>query len=403
MPVQLHQRERVHIHRRKASKDDDGDDDANPPTTPLVSLTQPDDDNAADNVNGGVPPSRTRIRSTPTRLNPSWSTQTFPNPPPLSPPIRSVFPTIPPQNGTLHSSSPIRPSFSMSQHHPPRHSHSRTLSIPTPFSPSFPSPLSATFPSPPPHSPTSPTSPITSANPSHRHTRLHSRNLSVFFPRPNALPHTAIAEDGAQELEFTDQSSAPTSSIPSEDSNSNKGQLVPGFSFGRQPPSSTDASPSPGASQPPTGGMSRRGHHHKHSMSHNFFSFLEPGAGSTPTTDLHTQPTPMPVSPWTSVSTLPQSQSTEKLTHTPSLSPTTYTTQPPPPPPMSRGALSWSVLQFILGAWMWIAGQQIGALSCTGLGYWVVFDAMGVAVSRVVPGWLAKSSDAKSRVRRAYG
>ena len=52
---------------------------------------------------------------------------------------------------------------------------------------------------------------------------------------------------------------------------------------------------------------------------------------------------------------------------------------------------------------MWVVGQQIGALSCTGLGYWVVFDAMGVAVSRVVPGWLAMRSDAKTKVRRPYG
>jgi hypothetical protein len=52
---------------------------------------------------------------------------------------------------------------------------------------------------------------------------------------------------------------------------------------------------------------------------------------------------------------------------------------------------------------MWIAGQQIGALGCTGLGYWVVFDALGVAISRVVPGWLASSRDARTKIQRPYG
>jgi hypothetical protein len=44
-----------------------------------------------------------------------------------------------------------------------------------------------------------PPSPSASTH-SRRHSRLHSRNLSIFFPRPGSLPHSAIAEDGAQEL-----------------------------------------------------------------------------------------------------------------------------------------------------------------------------------------------------------
>ena len=63
------------------------------------------------------------------------------------------------------------------------------------------------------------------------------------------------------------------------------------------------------------------------------------------------------------------------------------------------------ILQFILGAWLWVRGQQIGSLSVTGLGYWVVFDAFGVGLSTVLPVWLdrqsAKTLDGK--IRRPYG
>jgi len=38
------------------------------------------------------------------------------------------------------------------------------------------------------------------------------------------------------------------------------------------------------------------------------------------------------------------------------------------------------VLQFYLGALLWVRGQVIGSLACTGLGYWVVFDAFSIAV-----------------------
>jgi len=61
-----------------------------------------------------------------------------------------------------------------------------------------------------------------------------------------------------------------------------------------------------------------------------------------------------------------------------------------------------SIFQFLLGAMMWISGQQTGSLSCTGLGYWVVFDAFGIALSRVLPGYLA-GDRLQSRTRRTYG
>ncbi|KAF8147262.1 hypothetical protein B0H34DRAFT_343292 [Crassisporium funariophilum] len=160
---------------------------------------------------------------------------------------------------------------------------------------------------------------------------------------------------------------------------------------------------------------SRRGHHHKHSLSHNFFSFLEPGIGPLLSNDdeLHSQPTPVPVSPWTPMSGFPPDSAAPSNTafsmpknghaeahHRPHHS---------EPEPISTGAIAVTIAQFVLGASLWVTGQQVGSLSCTGLGYWVVFDSLGVALSKVVPGWLASDSNAgvaekeKERIRRPYG
>ena len=67
-------------------------------------------------------------------------------------------------------------------------------------------------------------------------------------------------------------------------------------------------------------------------------------------------------------------------------------------------AAAASIVQFVLGAYLWVCGQQIGSLSCTGLGYWVVFDSFGVAFGEVVPQWLASGyNGVRDRLRRPYG
>jgi hypothetical protein len=319
-------------------------------------------------------------------------------------------------------------------------SHSRTRSISTPFSPVLPSPLASSYPSHPQSPalsprkyafPTLPPEPEDTVNTngqhSRRHSRLHSRNLSIFFPRPGSLPHTPIAEDGAKDLDIAD-GAAPTSTIPSAGSSVSVGpsrQLGAGFTFGARPPGG-----SPGlAPNTPSSAGPRRGHHHKHSLSHNFFSFLEPG---NQIADLHTQPTPVPVSPWTPMSAFPQSAApstssfsrdsivdeqehhthaqnhadthTDNHTHDYSLKSTAHPYHNDAPSPISRIALVCAIAQFVLGSWLWVTGQQIGSLSCTGLGYWVVFDAFGVAISKVVPGYISASEESvRDRQRRPYG
>ncbi|KAJ8522054.1 hypothetical protein ONZ45_g1313 [Pleurotus djamor] len=169
-------------------------------------------------------------------------------------------------------------------------------------------------------------------------------------------------------------------------------------------------------------------------MSHNFFSFLEPGANGIVRSnedDLHTQPTPTPVSPWNPISPFPNSADAHSHhSHSPSPSPNPSVlsdlpsqngdaTHPFPPghshPPHHSVGLTGlgpkvaGATQFLLGAWVWVTGQQIGSLSCTGLGYWIVFDAFGVGIG-VWAGKNLRSSfeqaddkQRKLRIRRPYG
>ncbi|KAG1763001.1 hypothetical protein EV702DRAFT_1051999 [Suillus placidus] len=62
----------------------------------------------------------------------------------------------------------------------------------------------------------------------------------------------------------------------------------------------------------------------------------------------------------------------------------------PAPPPSPYYSLNLSkdgllarvacIVQFCLGGLVWVRGQAIGSLACTGLGYWVVFDTFGISV-----------------------
>ena len=175
---------------------------------------------------------------------------------------------------------------------------------------------------------------------------------------------------------------------------------------------------------------SRRGHHHKHSLSHNFFSFLEPGAdlGVGADGELHTLPTPVPVSPWMTGQTtpLPADEDRQGDISPSSLSspeegsiskvPNSFSAERDDSAAggggggggraVADGANVVGAVQFMIGAWLWVVGQQVGSLACTGLGYWVVFDAIGVGIGRVIPRWLKSTSGKqgeKGMVRRPYG
>ncbi|KAG9047930.1 hypothetical protein FS837_001187 [Tulasnella sp. UAMH 9824] len=231
------------------------------------------------------------------------------------------------------------------------------------------------------------------------HDRIHSRNLSVFFPRPGGASTSVEApptSDDGQEIEYGNNPEGVL--IPP----SNGTALGANFRFGSKNPYPTPLSPlgpngetMSGASRP-----TRRGHHHKHSVSHNFFSFMDPTAithvqtpsatnGSFPQ---HVHHTAMSVSTSLGSQALP----TPSTTHFSSASMQHRFVEPTP---SSAGGLesrrnegrvptgsktvraqAFAALQFALGAWVWVEGQRQGSLACTGLGYWVVFDAVGVWV-----------------------
>ncbi|PCH37427.1 hypothetical protein WOLCODRAFT_140858 [Wolfiporia cocos MD-104 SS10] len=435
------------MHRRKSSRD--GDDSAF--VFPNAQTPPPEREKTSGHegelrkdfkMNGNghtVPspsPSRSRVNSTPLAIHGSQGLPEQPYLDPLPQPrgLRGGIPA--PRPLSLHGLSQSLPAH---RHQSPgmQHSvslpgnsvHSRTRSVSGPFSPSSPSPLSFSFPpqpQPPGKFPSSHTAPelhtkengisaslpasSSSQSQSHprRHSRIHSRNLSVFFPRPGTLPSSAIAEDGAQEVTFSP--SPPPSGVPMPSASPRPGQrnvsdgFREGFTFGARPPSSVSHNMPP-MSTSSSGGTSRRGHHHKHSLSHNFFSFLEPGAQQqTPSDQLHTLSTPIPVSPWTPMSPVPQTpdEKSAALYGEFGARSTGLTGKMRPLPRISAEAIGVAGTQFLLGVWLWITAQQVGSLSCTGLGYWVVFDAFGVAVAHVLPGYLAKPR-MKAEFRRSFG
>ncbi|KZP06057.1 hypothetical protein FIBSPDRAFT_886239 [Athelia psychrophila] len=425
------------MHRRKSSINEDDPlvvdtSDYNQPT-----LVVSESNGHTNGDHSPTSPTRTRTASSPAPFPMS------PSSPTSAGPYRTTFgvATAPPRapNGANgHPSSPFR--STLNGH---TRAHSRVGSVSGSFAPPLPSPLSGSFPSSVSHSqvrtpshsadsllPSSASNPETLSNglPStmtaqanRRHSRLHSRNLSIFFPRPGSLNAASIDEDGAQEIQVSlDEESAVDIATPRTADHQKK---LHGFTFGGRPATSSASSSNHSLNMDPDvsaggGSTSRRGHHHKHSMSHQFFSFLEPGSQQTQSleSELLTQPTPSPVSPWTS----------ETNGHSHSHSPSSHdhghdhdhshshASSPAAPvfhysPSASNGIppvpLVASILQFALGAYLWVTGQQIGSLSCTGLGYWVVFDAFGVGIGGgVLSAYLGlHRGPVKGNLKRAYG
>ncbi|KAI6041612.1 hypothetical protein EDC04DRAFT_2667224 [Pisolithus marmoratus] len=353
------------IHRRKSSKEENND------------VVDQDTSHTTSNSNIAVIPPTNRARSSPktnSPLGPGIPTRTKPQPQPLGAgiPARrapSVSLNTPP-------TSPFSVSFAATH----THAHSRTRSISsgpfTSFTPShvplFPFPTSVT----------APELSITDADadgrappPGHtrRHSRLHSRNPLNILSAPEdeeapAPPETLLIPSSRSENTL----------VPGR----SRGELDASFSFGGTLKSDSIQDKWPM--------KSRRGHHHKHSLSHSFFSFLEPGAAQThipaasnKSEELHTASTPTPISPWTPISNISLFAPSMNLS-APELIPRSHSKSPGAsssflPAPLNRGLSPTAAVQFMLGAFLWARGQSIGSLACTGLGYWEVFDAVGVA------------------------
>ncbi|KAL0253517.1 hypothetical protein I308_100889 [Cryptococcus tetragattii IND107] len=207
---------------------------------------------------------------------------------------------------------------------------------------------------------------------------IHSRNLSLFFPQPGSIPPPKAASQGL----IPSPELGETTLIPRADS-SNEKKMFNGagnWSFGQARPETAGS-----------GGLLTPDH--KHSLSHNFFSFLDPtqtnpslssnksSAKGPSNTDATPTSVPMP--------RLPSSATTQSLSPLPSSKLDHY----------SRFLLSFAFLEFIIGAGLWIEGQMSGWRCLAGVGYLVVFDAMGVAVSMVG----RKEGAGWSSIRKPFG
>lgn len=417
--------------RRKLNKEDKGDVELL--REPLLPLQ--DAQTAPSLTNGlsvpSTPPSRNgRMGSTPPPLSNFLKPPRSPlhqnsediyQPPPSAGSYRTNFESPPSPSGTAFPGSPLTSSFSPNGNSVgngrlpsnlngrPSHvrvpsAHRRAPSIS--FTPS--PPVSRTTPYA--QSPSTPTfSGGGLSSQQSRHGRIHSRNLSVFFPRPGGEQPSSIAEvdnddednGGVQEVEVRSDGDPSRESAPRVA----RQRLGDGFKFGGQPASSSLIASS---SLPIMGNTKRRGHHHKHSLSHNFFSFMEPG-GAGPSA----APTSTPGSPWNPMSPFPSSPSISRhqlnvpdddsdavpLPQTladPVVADPNYT--PSVKDREKLVALTFFSFEFLVGACTWAAGQSRGSLACTGLGYWVVFDAFGVALSSApVTQMLFKSSKGLNR------
>lgn len=197
-----------------------------------------------------------------------------------------------------------------------------------------------------------------------------------------------IAEDGLLEEEDLPEAVIPSTNVHEPTAGTAKAPFGSGFKFGGR--RDVDTSSNSSAVKP------RRGHHHKHSVSHNFFSFLEPGSTARQDRGQTVPSTPMSLHSQMSDSTSPVvSEATAR----------TSISLPRRPRIEHLGVVcTVALLEFCVGANLWVVGQQCGSLSCTGLGYWVVFDALGILLGSAADGgcmrWLCGREDV---IRRPYG
>jgi hypothetical protein len=66
-----------------------------------------------------------------------------------------------------------------------------------------------------------------------------------------------------------------------------------------------------------------------------------------------------------------------------------------------RHGLMFSLAEGIIGCGLWVIAQHIESLACAGLAYWVVFDAIGVALG--VYGRLVDAGTGGGSLRLPYG
>ncbi len=277
---------------------------------------------------------------------------------------------------------------------------------------------------------------------SRRHSRVHSRNLSVFFPRPGT--EAEMEADEAKIREHFEQGASTSYAADSgpkahrRGNSGNRPQITVSTDTATlSPRSASFAALTARQGQnkhdqmhltnelSPSTTKSRRGHHHRHSV-----AMVDSG-----------------LSPVTPKYGHGMERSTSSTSH---VSDASYTFDAEHPhdhahqhhshdhhhshshthhrrsfhartvsalghiPQTSRPLLLFGISHFGLGAALWMAGQELDSLSATGLGYLVVFDAMGIlssAISDWLLEWEQHATDLRLRtgklettlLRRPYG
>lgn len=226
---------------------------------------------------------------------------------------------------------------------------------------------------------TNSTPPTASSNAhARKHSRIHERNLSAFFPRPGQQT-SAVGYGDTYEDPTGAGAHGGESIVPNAGAGGVQG--VGGGEDG-------------GAA---AAKAARRGHHHKHSMSHNFFSFMDPTA--TPQGTGNDLLAANAARNGSAAAVLVDKFSASPSASTPNpnsaflpapshaLPRSKYAALPAPVrlvmfcaaylPLSTQLGLVLAVVQTALGAVLWVSGQAGESLAVTGLGYLVVFDGMG--------------------------
>ncbi|SPO31622.1 uncharacterized protein UTRI_06348_B [Ustilago trichophora] len=296
---------------------------------------------------------------------------------------------------------------------------------------------------------------------SRRHSHIHSRNLSVFFPRPGT--EAEAESDAVKAREHFEQqhhhhqhvapaSAASTSSATGTNTSSSDSKVHRRGNSGNRPQItvSTDASTlSPrsasfaaltanentnknssklgapdnhlGGDLSPSPTKSRRGHHHRHSVA-MLDSGLSPIAANKQNGG-HGMERSTSSTSWNSDAshsvpfdhhhhshnhnhnhdhshTHSHGHKHRRSLHVRTVSALGHI------PQASRPLLLFGISHFGLGAALWMAGQEVDSLSATGLGYLVVFDAMGIlssALSDWALEWEQHASDQRRRSGKTEG
>lgn len=290
---------------------------------------------------------------------------------------------------------------------------------------------------------------------SRKHSRVHSRNLSVFFPRPGT---EAEAEADAAKARETFEQGANTASLSTttatgSDAADSTSKVHRRNNSGNRPQItvSTDANALSPRSASFAALTSREQSNHKldvhdHNHNHNHVADLSPSPVKSRRGHHHRHSVAMLDASLSPIAVKQNGHAMEKSTSSTSWNSDTSYTVPLDAshdhghghshqhghtharrslhartvsalghiPQASRPLLLFGISHFGLGAAVWMAGQEVDSLSATGLGYLVVFDAMGIlssAVSDWALEWEQHASDQRTRsgghhsasMRRPYG